>query len=90
MSYNADVHEARLVIEGVDDAVVSDSNSPEVGRPLQLDTSVRPWIARESLDTCNDPSRHAGLQEFELAPSRACEDNGVLSHVAGGDLGRAF
>jgi hypothetical protein len=34
VSYDADVHEARVVVERVDDAVVSDTNSPQVGGPL--------------------------------------------------------
>jgi hypothetical protein len=89
VSYDADVHEARVVVERVDDAVVSDANSPQVGGPLQLDASMRPWIFRQSLDTRDDPSRHAGLQAFEFAPSRAREDNSVLSHAADDDLGRA-
>jgi hypothetical protein len=89
VSYDADVHEARVIVQGVDDPVVSDANSPQVGRSLQLDASTRPWIACQKLDTCDDPPRHAGLQTFEFAPSRACEDNGVFSHAAAGDLGRA-
>jgi len=89
VSYDADVHEARVVVERVDDAIVSDANSPEVGGPLQLDASMRPWILRQSLDTRDDPSRFAGLQAFEFAPRRAGEDNCVLSHSAAGDLGRA-
>lgn len=89
MSYRADVHEARVVVERVDDAIVSDANAPQVGGPLQLDASMRPWIFRQSLDTRDDPSRHAGLQAFEFAPRRAREDNSVLSHAAVGDRGRA-
>lgn len=82
-------HEARVVVERVDDPVVSDANSSQVGRSLQLDAPTRPWIARQGLDTRDDPPRHAGLQAFEFAPSRAREDNGVLSHAADGDLGCA-
>ena len=89
VSYDADVHEARVVVERVDDSVVSDANSPKVGRPLKLDASTRPWLGRQSLDTRDDPPHHAGLQAFEFAPSRAREDNGVLSHAAAGDLRRA-
>ena len=45
---------------------------------------------RQSLDAGDDPSRHTGLHAFEFAPSRAREDNRVLSHAAGGGgLGRA-
>jgi len=87
VSYDADVHEARVVVERVDDAVVSDTNSPQVVGRLQLDASRRPWIFRQSLDTGDDPSRDAGLQAFEFAPSRAREDNRVLSHAAAGDPG---
>lgn len=89
VSYDADVHEARIVVERVDDAVVSDANSPQVGGPVQLDASLRPWILRQSLDTRDDPSRHASLQAFEFAPSGAREDNRVLSHAVAGDLERA-
>ena len=87
--HDADVHEARAVVQRVDDAVVSDANPPQVRGPLQLDASPRPWIFRQSLDTRKDSSRHAGLQAFELAPSGAREDDRVLSHVADDDPGRA-
>jgi hypothetical protein len=86
VSYDADVHEARIVVERVDDAVVSNANSPQVVGRLQLHASTRPWIFRQSLDTGDDPPRHAGLQAFEFAPSRAREDNSVLSHAAAGGL----
>lgn len=90
VSYDADVYEARVVVEQVDDAVVSDANSPQVVGRLQLDASPGPWIFRQSLDAGDDPSRHTGLHAFEFAPSRAREDNRVLSHAAaGGGLGRA-
>jgi hypothetical protein len=87
VSYDADVHEVRVVVNRVDDSIVSDANSPQVGGSLQLDASAWPRIASESLDTQDDPSRHADVQAFEFAPSRAREDNSVLSHAAAGDLG---
>ena len=69
VSYDADVYEMRVVVERVNDAVVSHADSPQVGGALQLHASTRPWIFRQSLDTRDDPSRHAGLQAFEFAPS---------------------
>ena len=67
VSYDADVHEARVVMT----------------RPRSLGSPAK------DLDTCDDPPRHAGLQAFEFAPSRAREDSGLLSHAAAGDLGCA-
>jgi hypothetical protein len=87
VSYDPDVHEARVVVNRVDDAIVSDANSPQVGGSLQLDASARPGIASQSLDTRDDPSRHADVQTFEFAPSGARKDNSVLSHAAADDLG---
>src|SRR5712691_3728239 len=84
MSHNADVDEAFIVVDGVDYAVVSDPDSPQIGSSLQLDAPVRPWIGREALDARNDPSRHGGLKLFEFPPSRAGEDNSVLNHAAAG------
>ena len=84
MSYNADVDNARIVVDGVHDAVVSDPNSPQIGSSLELDTPSRPWIAGKALDTRNDPSRHGGFKPFEFPPSRAGENNPVLSHAAAG------
>jgi hypothetical protein len=81
------VHEARVLVNRVDDAIVSDANSPQVGGSSQLDASARPRIASQSLDTRDDPSRHADVQAFEFAPSGAREDNSVLSHAAAGDRG---
>jgi len=83
--YNADVDEVRIVVDGVDDAVVSDPDSPQIGSSLQLDTPGRPWSDREGLDTRNDPSRQGDLKPFEFPPSRAGEDNPVLRHAAAGD-----
>jgi hypothetical protein len=83
VSYNADIEQARVVVDRVDDAVVSGPDSPQIGSALQLDTPVRPWIGRKGLDTCNDPSGHSGLKTLEFPPSRAREDNPV-SHAAAG------
>jgi hypothetical protein len=58
VSYDADVHEARVAVERLDDVVGH----------LQLDVSTRPWTFRQSLDTGDDPPRHSGLQAFEFAP----------------------
>ena len=85
--YDTDVHEARVVVNRVDDSIVPDANSPQVGGSLQLDASARPRVASQGRDTRDDPSRHADVQAFEFAPSRAREDNRVLSHAAAGDPG---
>ena len=84
MSYHADVDDARVVVDRVDDAVVSDANSPQIRRSLQLDTPGRPRIGGECLNTRDDPPRHAHLKPFELAPGRASEDNPVLTHAGAG------
>ena len=68
MSYNADVDEPRIVVDGVDDAVVSDADPPQIGSSLQLGAPVRSWIGRKGLDTRNDPSRHSGLKPFKFPP----------------------
>ena len=88
-SYDADVHETCAIVERVDDAVVSHANAPQVGGPLELDATMRPWILRQSPDTCDDSSRHAGLETFEFVSRRAREDDRVLSHAAAGDPVRA-
>jgi hypothetical protein len=38
VSYNGDIDQARVVGDRVDDAVVSDPDSPQIGSALQLDT----------------------------------------------------
>jgi len=89
VSYDADVHEVCVVVNRVDDSIISDANSPQVGSSLQFDASMRPRIASQSLDTRDDPLRHADVQAFEFAPGRTREDNSVLSHAAAGDPGCA-
>jgi hypothetical protein len=44
VSDDADINEALVVIDGVDYAVISDSDSPQIGSSLQLDAAGRPWI----------------------------------------------
>jgi hypothetical protein len=44
----------------MNEAVVADAKSPQVGRPLQVDASML-WIVRDSLNTRDDPSRRTGL-----------------------------
>ena len=69
VSHNADVDEAGIVVDRVDHAVVPDSDSPQIGSSLQLDTPLRPWIGGKGRDTRNDPSRQGGLKPFEFPPS---------------------
>ena len=54
MAYNADVDDALIIVDGIDDAVVAHLDSPQIGSPLQLDASVRPWVGGKGLDAEND------------------------------------
>ena len=87
MPYSVDVHNACRVVDRVDDAIVTHTDTPEVGGALELDASSWPWIRGQSLDARDDALGDSRFEFFELPANRLRNDNRVLSHaeaVSGG------
>lgn len=67
MSQSHNEHEQLAIFDRVDDAIVADSNAPQLIRALQLDGSRRSGISSETSHRQNDPTLNL-LRQFLESP----------------------
>ena len=80
MSDCIDVHDFASVVDGVKNAVVADTNAPEIAGALQLQASRRARIFRERLDFWKDAVHDSRMEAFEVFSGGAGKCDGELSH----------
>lgn len=83
MADSDDVHEMHGFVDGIEDAVVSDPDPPEIGGPLELAAAFRPWDLSEGFYSSEDSGTERSIESLELLTGRTGEDNRVLIHELG-------
>src|SRR5260221_8435317 len=76
------VNHGLVVINGVNDAVVADSNAPKLEFAFELLCAVWAGIAAEPENRCVDPLSHGGWQGGELLRGPAANGEIVTTHGA--------
>ena len=74
------VNHGLVVINGVDDAVVADSNAPKLTSAFELLRAVRARVAAESENRRVDPLSDDGWQSGELLRRPAANGEFVTTH----------
>ena len=77
-------HDQRTrVIDGVNDAPITEANSPEVVRALELSAAGRARITRQGLDALENSPRDGAIKRLQFLARRARKDYCVLTHEFG-------
>lgn len=79
MPYGRDVDESTRIVNRIDDAVVADSDSPEILGTFELATTRGPWILRQELDAAKDSRPHWSTESFEFL-ARASSEGDFVNH----------
>ncbi len=68
------------VVDAIHDPVITDPDSPEIGRTDNLLHPGGSWNRRQSIDGLHRPLLDDPRQCMEVALSRAREDDPIISH----------
>ena len=71
------------VIDGVNDAPVTDANSPEIVGALELSAARWARVMRQGLDALKNSRRDGAIKRLQLLARRARKDYCVLTHGLG-------
>ena len=66
MAHGDDVHEVTGIVNRVDDAILADSDPPEIIRAFQLPASRGPRVAGQPFDAAEDPQPQRLAQSLQL------------------------
>ena len=83
MANGDDIHELLGVVDSIEDAKVSHTDPPEVGRSLKLSAAIRSRSQCESLYSPEDARDERLPQTLELLSRRSSKDNAVFIHALG-------
>src|SRR5262249_4169093 len=67
MSDAQDQHDQHVVLDCIDDSIVTHADAVEVVLPLELDRAVGSWIGGEPVNALSDAFLHARREAFELS-----------------------
>ncbi len=80
---HGNLNQRTRVINGVDDAPVTDAYSPEVIRTLKLPTAGGTGVARQSLDAFENSTRNGVIKLLQFFARGTRKDHRVLTHGFG-------
>ncbi len=81
MSNVRHVHGPLMVVDAVDDSIVSDADPPEPSPPSELSNSPRPRGVREPLKSLEDSFLRRSGQILKVPLGGACQDDPILKHA---------
>ena|ERR1700683_1382577 len=71
------------VVNGVNDAPVTDANSPKIIRTLKLSAAGGAGVARQSLDAFENSPRNGVIKRLQFFARGARKDHRILTHGFG-------
>ena len=74
-------HHLVVVIDNVHNAVITDSNAPEILVAVQFLAAVRSWIGGQAIDLRRQPRDKVVAQVLQLFPGGRLDFNGISSHA---------
>jgi hypothetical protein len=78
--YGDNVYNSFVIINRVDNAIITNLQSPQIPSGTQFDTVPRSWMLGQAFNPREYPVDYSRIQGFKLPSRRSCKGDGVLSH----------